>query len=65
MHHKDIDRMDTRELQECIDQNQSLLETLDPTNDFLKRLIAYTTIVVAKQRIDYLNYIFNRDKQTH
>jgi len=57
--------MDTKELQECIDQNQSLLEILDPTNDFLKRLIAYTTIVVAKQRIDYLNYIFNRDKQTH
>jgi len=65
MHHKDIDRMDTRELQECIDHHQSLLDTLDPTNDFFKRLIAYTTIVSAKRRIDHLNYIFNRDKQDH
>lgn len=56
--------MDTRELQECIEYNQSLLDTLDPTTDFLKRMIAVTTIVAAKQRINHLNWIFNRDKQT-
>lgn len=70
---KEINRMNFLELEQTIDECQRLCSYYEKRaqngegnlSELLKYGIAVSTQIAARNRIDHLNYIFNRDKQTH